>query len=183
MTTEATTTAGDTNAQVGTSRKTAKKASRKATSKPVVTPAKSEGVGATTRKKMSASKKTEQLTKEALKVTEENLAVIDGEERAAVGKQAASKKTGQRKTPTSKPASGGEGKTGALDAALIVLKKAKEPMRCHEMVEAMFSQKLWASDGQTPHATLYSAILREIQKKGKDARFEKVDRGRFQMRK
>ena len=179
MTKEATNIASDTNAQVGTSRKTAKKASRKATSMPVATRAKRGGVGGNTRKKKSASKKTEQLTKEALKVTEENLAAIDGEERAAVRKKAVSKKTSQREKPTSKS----EGKTSALDAAVIVLKKAKPPMRCHKMVEAMFAQKLWASDGQTPHATLYSAILREIQKKGKESRFEKVDRGRFQLRK
>jgi len=33
--------------------------------------------------------------------------------------------------------------------------------------------------GQTPAATLYSAILREIKTKGKDARFKKSDRGLF----
>ena len=149
MTTQATSTAGDTNAQNGTSGQPRAKASRKATSRPVATRAKRGGVGGTTPKK-----------------------------------KAASKKVAARK-PASRPTSGGrgEGKTSALDAAVIVLKKSKEPMRCHEMVEAMFAQKLWSSDGQTPHATLYSAILREIQKKGKESRFEKVERGRFQLRK
>ena len=33
--------------------------------------------------------------------------------------------------------------------------------------------------GKTPAATLYSAILREIQTKGKEARFKKSDRGLF----
>ncbi len=32
---------------------------------------------------------------------------------------------------------------------------------------------------QTPHATLYSAILREIGTKGKGARFKKTERGKF----
>ena len=38
----------------------------------------------------------------------------------------------------------------------------------------------WTSPkGKTPHATLYAAILREIQTRGKDARFKKTERGRF----
>ena len=32
---------------------------------------------------------------------------------------------------------------------------------------------------KTPHATLYSAMLREISTKGKDARFKKTERGKF----
>jgi hypothetical protein len=44
----------------------------------------------------------------------------------------------------------------------------------------MPAKKYWTSPGgKTPHATLYSAILREIQKKGDDARFRKAERGRF----
>ena len=39
------------------------------------------------------------------------------------------------------------------------------------------------SSRKTPAATLYSAILREIQKKGKQSRFEKTERGRFRLRK
>jgi len=38
----------------------------------------------------------------------------------------------------------------------------------------------WSSpNGQTPAATLYSAILREIKTKGKEARFKKADGGLF----
>ncbi len=49
-----------------------------------------------------------------------------------------------------------------------------------EMIDAMAEKKLWSSPGgKTPDRTLYSAILREIQKKGKEARFLKVERGRF----
>ena len=36
----------------------------------------------------------------------------------------------------------------------------------------------WKSP-KTPHATLYSAILREINTKGNDARFKKTERGKF----
>jgi hypothetical protein len=44
----------------------------------------------------------------------------------------------------------------------------------------MAAKNYWSSrNGQTPAATLYSAILREIKTKGKEARFKKSDRGLF----
>ncbi len=68
-------------------------------------------------------------------------------------------------------------KLSAIDAAAKVLATVKEPMNCKELVEAMAKKKLWISPGgKTPHATLYSAILREINGKGKDARFKKAER-------
>jgi hypothetical protein len=61
-----------------------------------------------------------------------------------------------------------------------VLAEAKEPMNTRQMIEAMAAKKLWTSPGgKTPHATLYSAILRELNEKGKDARFTKTERGKF----
>jgi hypothetical protein len=48
------------------------------------------------------------------------------------------------------------------------------------MIEVMAAKGIWSSPGgKTPHATLYSAIITEISKKGKEARFVKTDRGRF----
>ena len=71
-------------------------------------------------------------------------------------------------------------KVGALDAAARVLEEAGEPMGCKEMIDAMASKGYWSSpNGQTPHATLYAAILREMKVKGKEARFTKSDRGKF----
>jgi hypothetical protein len=71
-------------------------------------------------------------------------------------------------------------KLSALNAAAKVLADAKEPMACKELIEAMEKKGLWTSPGgKTPHATLYSAILREINAKGKEARFKKTDRGHF----
>ncbi|WP_436714919.1 winged helix-turn-helix domain-containing protein [Roseiconus lacunae] len=56
-------------------------------------------------------------------------------------------------------------KMSQIDAALAVLKKARKPMSCREMVEAMAKQKLWTSPGgKTPDATLYAAILRDLRK-------------------
>jgi len=71
-------------------------------------------------------------------------------------------------------------KTSALDAAAKVLAGTKEAMTTKEMIDAMAEKKLWSSPGgKTPDRTLYSAILREIGAKGKDARFEKAERGKF----
>src|SRR5262245_3565520 len=69
----------------------------------------------------------------------------------------------------------------ALDAAATVLKANGGAMRSGEMIAAMAEQGLWSSpNGKTPHATLYAAILREIGAKGKDARFRKTERGKFE---
>jgi hypothetical protein len=71
----------------------------------------------------------------------------------------------------------------ALDAAAQVLANAKEPMNTKAMIEAMAAKGLWTSPGgKTPHATLYAAILREINNKGAEARFQKVDCGQFTLR-
>ncbi len=71
-------------------------------------------------------------------------------------------------------------KVSALDAAARVLAEAGAPMTTKEMVDAMAAKGYWQSPGgKTPHATLYSAILRELANKGKDARFAKTERGKF----
>lgn len=82
------------------------------------------------------------------------------------------------KTKTTKPAA--EKKMSALDAAAKVLGDSKEPMATKAMIEAMSAKGYWTSPGgQTPHATLYAAILREINVKGDESRFQKIDKGRF----
>ena len=71
-------------------------------------------------------------------------------------------------------------KLSALDAAAKVLADAKEPLNTKQLIEQMAAKGLWTSPGgKTPHATLYSAIAREIQVKGKEARFTKTERGHF----
>lgn len=68
----------------------------------------------------------------------------------------------------------------ALDAAAKVLAEAKKSMTCTELVEALAKKGYWKSPGgKTPDRTLYSAILREVNAKGKDARFKKTERGKF----
>jgi vancomycin resistance protein YoaR len=71
-------------------------------------------------------------------------------------------------------------KVSAIDAAAKVLAESGQAMNCQEMIKAMAEKGYWTSPGgKTPQATLYSSILRELQTKGKDARFKKTERGRF----
>ena len=73
-----------------------------------------------------------------------------------------------------------DGKLSALDAAAKVLAEAGEPMTSKAMIDAMATKGYWTSPGgKTPQATLYAAILREIQTKGAEARFTKTERGHF----
>ena len=68
----------------------------------------------------------------------------------------------------------------ALNAAVRVLEETKQAMSCPELIEVMATKGYWTSPGgKTPAATLYSALLRELKTKGKDARFKKTERGKF----
>jgi hypothetical protein len=103
----------------------------------------------------------------------------------------ASKKpaTTKSKTTKARPAPAKKAKTSAdakpkklsaLDAAAQVLAASKEPLNAKQMIDAMAAKGLWTSPGgKTPAATLYSAIIREVGTKGKEARFKKIDRGHF----
>jgi hypothetical protein len=73
-----------------------------------------------------------------------------------------------------------EKKPSALDAAAKVLAEAKEPMTTKAIIEAMAAKGLWKSpEGKTLDRTLYSAIAREILKKGKASRFKNAEKGKF----
>jgi hypothetical protein len=106
----------------------------------------------------------------------------------------ASKKTAQQSAETEKKATKKEKgqkqpkaprepkakKLGALDAAAKLLAETGEPMNCQEMIKGMAEKGYWTSPGgQTPHATLYASILRELRTKGAEARFRKTERGKF----
>jgi hypothetical protein len=115
-----------------------------------------------------AAKTTRKATSEALAAIEANIEAIDGAGKKGKGKKA-------KATKESKPK-----KVSALDAAAQVLAETGQTMNTREMIETLAAKKLWTSPGgKTPHATLYSAILREINEKGKDSRFVKTERGKF----
>jgi hypothetical protein len=85
----------------------------------------------------------------------------------------------QRK-PAKKPAKAAD-RLSVIDAAARVLGQARgQALTTRELIEAMAAKGLWKSPaGKTPHATLSSAIQREMRTKGKAARFRRTERGRF----
>lgn len=95
----------------------------------------------------------------------------------AAAKKPAASKSAAKNAP---PVKGAKKMMNALDAAAKVLGASKKPMRCQELIAQMAAKRYWTSPGgKTPAATLYSAMTGEINAKGKDARFQKVDRGLF----
>lgn len=73
-------------------------------------------------------------------------------------------------------------KLSCVGAALKVLAESGQPLNTKEMIEAMEAKGYWSSPGgKTPHATLYSAILRDLAA-GDDSKFVKTERGRFAAR-
>ncbi len=128
---------------------------------------------------MSAKKKTKSRKKTGKKPASKTGA------KAAGAKTTSAKTTGQSRAKKAKGADRQRKpkRVSALAAAAQVLSKADRPMGAQELIAAMAEQGLWKSPaGKTPHATLYVAILREIQKAvgmGRVTRFRKVDRGQF----
>ena len=102
---------------------------------------------------------------------------------ATAGKQGSTKKASARKPAAKKAATKkADGQLSAIDAAAKVLSDSREPLNTKQMIERMSAKGYWKSPGgKTPHATLYSAILREIGTKGDEARFRKVERGKFEI--
>ena len=124
-------------------------------------------------KKAASAKATKPTSKMASANGDNKLSALDAKAGAPAPEAKATKPAKKAKAPKEK-------KVSAIDAAAQVLAGAKEPMNCKELIEAMAKQALWTSPGgKTPHATLYSAIIREIATKGKEARFVKKDRGQF----
>jgi hypothetical protein len=90
------------------------------------------------------------------------------------------KKAALAKDPKSAAAAEQPKKLSALDAAARVLGESGQAMNCRELIEAMAAKGYWSSPGgKTPGATLYSALLRELQTKKEAARFRKTERGKF----
>jgi hypothetical protein len=119
---------------------------------------------------------------EALSEAEATALAIAEEEaaRAAATAVAEPITKAKRKRQTKMPAAPKEKKLSALDAAAKVLAEVGQAMSCQELIGAMAAKGYWTSPGgKTPHATLYSAILREITTKGTASRFVKAERGKF----
>jgi hypothetical protein len=117
--------------------------------------------------------------------TEENVTVVENEPAAvesfgeSPAKVAVLKKPRKPKSAETQDAATGGKRMSCIDAALKVLAESPEPMNTQEMIAAMEAKGYWSSPGgKTPHATLYSVILRDLSK-GDASRFVKTERGRF----
>ena len=113
---------------------------------------------------------------------DERAASADGmaaSERAMAAPEPSGKrgKTPGAKTPATKKTAPNR-KPSGLDLATKVLADATEPLNAKTITERVLAAG-WTTSGKTPEATLYAAIVREIQKKGEAARFRKTDRGLF----
>lgn len=119
-------------------------------------------------------------TKDSAKVTTaNNLTVVENEPAAVITIDGSTEPVTKPKRVTKKAEGQEPKRLSALAAAHKVLCEATEPLNVQQMIEAMTTKGYWTSPGgKTPHATLYSAILRELAK-GEASRFVKTDRGRF----
>ncbi|MCL4742266.1 MAG: hypothetical protein KJZ54_08690 [Phycisphaerales bacterium] len=120
--------------------------------------------------KKAAAKKTPRMSASAARA--------EGAQRTKAA-QAAPKATDAKATKTAKaPKERKPKRVSGLDLAAKVLAGAGEPLNAKTIAERAIAAG-WKTNGKTPEATLYAAIIREIAKKGKDARFAKHDRGLF----
>lgn len=94
------------------------------------------------------------------------------------------KRTAVEKTEkkTKARAAKADGKMSGLDAAAKVLKEAGTAMHCADIVKTALDKGYWTTNGKTPAATIYAAIIREIAVKGDASRFAKADRGMFKIK-
>jgi len=78
-------------------------------------------------------------------------------------------------------ASGGEPEFNLtlLEAAYRVLREAKRPLSCQEIVNRAARKKLHRSSGATPQNSLNAVLARDIKANGEKSRFAKVGRGLF----
>lgn len=133
------------------------------------------------KKKLSAAERKNLLAQH--KADQENARLREEREASPEGmtaSEAAMSKAKRTNKPKDAPVK--DKKLSLIGAAAQILGKSKEPMTCKDMVNEVIAAGLWTpGDGKTPHATLYSAILRDL--KSETPRFEKVDRGQFTLAK
>ena len=121
---------------------------------------------ATSKKSAKDQRKSDALTKKALATIEGNIARIEAAERGEKPKadaKAPAKSSKSSKAPKAKR----EKRMSGPDAAAKVLSESKDPLNAQDIVKAMESKGYWKSPGgKTPHATIYTAMVREIKERG-----------------
>ncbi len=102
-------------------------------------------------------------------------------EMAAKKKKKAAKKTAKKATkkPAAKATATKTKKKSGLDHAADVLRRSSKPLNAKMIAERAIKAG-WETNGATPHATLYAAIIREIAAKNGESRFRKPAAGVFE---
>jgi len=121
------------------------------------------------------------MSKKAKRTSEKKIAPKKSRIRVTDGEEAAPATTAETipETKTRKKTERKDGKMSGLDAAAKVLTDAGAPLNAKEILDRIQAAGLWSTNGKTPQATLYAAIIREIAAKGEDSRFRKMERGKF----
>ncbi|MEL6499744.1 MAG: winged helix-turn-helix domain-containing protein [Planctomycetota bacterium] len=189
------TTTKKTASKVTTKKTPAKKAPAKKTPRMSASAARAEGAAKTKRALADAKASVDANLKAIAAADQENAtkrdqraASKDGmtpSERAMTESAAPAKAAAKRrkqdggKDPVAKIAAKADRKPSGLDLAAKVLADAGKPLRAKQIAERAIAAG-WKTNGNTPEATLYAAMTREIAKKGNAARFRKADRGLFE---
>lgn len=97
---------------------------------------------------------------------------------AKTAKKAAKKAAKKTAKKTTAKASAKKGKT-AIDFAAQVVRRSSKPLNTKQIAERAITAG-WETKGKTPHATLYTLILREMGSKNGDSRFRKASAGLFE---
>lgn len=106
-------------------------------------------------------------------------------EMAAKAKKKAAKKAAKKtakkvtKKPAAKATEKKAKKKSGLDYAAEALRRSNVPLNAKTIAERAIKAG-WETNGATPHATLYAAIIREIKNKNGEARFRKAGAGVFE---
>lgn len=67
----------------------------------------------------------------------------------------------------------------ALDAIYQVLQEAGEPLETQHIARTIIDRGLWKSDGKNPEGSIRTVLAVDIQKRGKQSRFRRINRGVF----
>jgi len=70
----------------------------------------------------------------------------------------------------------------AKEAAAEVLQEAEKPLHYKTITERIFEAGYWASEGETPEATINAQLVVSINEKGGDSPFQRVEPGVYALR-
>lgn len=104
--------------------------------------------------------------------------VPSAKELANTPRPAATSKGKRTKPETPAKRAVGAKRPSGLDLAAKLLADSTGPLNAKAIADGVIAAG-WVTNGKTPDATLYAAMLREITTKGAASRFKRVDRGLF----